>query len=180
MSLLFTYIKQNKWFLTKKKYIIILVDFYVSLCKFFCYPDPDQRFLKWIWIWPYDTDPTGSLSGSETLLLGDPGVQVRLFPGPALRWNARELPDRNREHTNTTKSIRFHLFLSFFFYSLIFSPPFPFFFLFFSFSILLFVLPHLFMSFSSPFLFFLPFLFSPYCSNHRTWVVRVLLFVVRC
>ena len=34
---------------------------------FFCYPDPDQRFLKWIRIWirPNDTDPTGS--GSETL-----------------------------------------------------------------------------------------------------------------
>ena len=38
--------------------MIILVDLYVI---FFCYPDPDQRFLKW----PNDTDPTGS--GSETL-----------------------------------------------------------------------------------------------------------------
>ena len=27
---------------------------------FFCYPDPDQRFLKWIRIRPNDTDPTGS------------------------------------------------------------------------------------------------------------------------
>ena len=27
---------------------------------FFCYSDPDQRFLKWIRIRPNDTDPTGS------------------------------------------------------------------------------------------------------------------------
>ena len=32
---------------------------------FFCYPDPDQCFLKWIRIKPEDTDPTGS----ETLVL---------------------------------------------------------------------------------------------------------------
>ena len=34
---------------------------------FIYYPEPDQRFLKWIRIWirPNDTDPTGS--GSETL-----------------------------------------------------------------------------------------------------------------
>ena len=68
LSLLFTYIKQNKWFNEKKKnyILIILVDLYASLSRFFCYPDPDQRFLKWIWIRPNDTDPTGS--GSETLL----------------------------------------------------------------------------------------------------------------
>ena len=51
------------------KYIlIILLDLYMSLSRFiFGYPDPDQRFLKWIRIWirPNDTDPTGS--GSETL-----------------------------------------------------------------------------------------------------------------
>jgi len=45
-----------------------LVDLYVSLSRFiFCYPDPDQRFLKWIRIRPNDTDPTGSGSGYETL-----------------------------------------------------------------------------------------------------------------
>ena len=43
---------------------MILVDLYASLSRFFCYPDPDQRFLKWIRIRPNDTDPTGS----ETLL----------------------------------------------------------------------------------------------------------------
>ena len=40
---------------------------------FFCYSDPDQRFLKWIRIRSNDTDPTGSgsvsVSGSETLIL---------------------------------------------------------------------------------------------------------------
>ena len=43
---------------------------YVSLSRFiFCYPDPDQLFLKWIQIRtrPNDTDPTGSGSGFETL-----------------------------------------------------------------------------------------------------------------
>ena len=41
----------------KKKYIlIVLVDLYASLSRFFfCYPDPDQRFLKRIR--PNDTDP---------------------------------------------------------------------------------------------------------------------------
>ena len=34
---------------------------------FFWYPDPDQRFLKWIRIRTNDTDPTGS--GYETLVL---------------------------------------------------------------------------------------------------------------
>ena len=33
---------------------------------FFCYSDPDQRFLKLIRIWPNDTHPTGA--GSETML----------------------------------------------------------------------------------------------------------------
>ena len=48
---------------------LIFVDLYVSLSRFiFCYPDPDQRFLKWIRIRtrPNDTVPTGS--GSETLI----------------------------------------------------------------------------------------------------------------
>ena len=35
---------------------------------FLYYPDPDQRFLKWIRTRPNDKDPIGS--GSETLLLG--------------------------------------------------------------------------------------------------------------
>ena len=36
----------------------MLADLYVSFIMiFFCYPDPDQRFLKWIWIRPNDTDP---------------------------------------------------------------------------------------------------------------------------
>ena len=43
MSLLFTYIKQNKNYI-----LIILVDFYVILSRFFCYPDPDKLFLRWI------------------------------------------------------------------------------------------------------------------------------------
>ena len=44
-----------------------MVYFNVSLSRFFfCYQDLDQRFLKWIWIRPNDTDPTGS--GSETLI----------------------------------------------------------------------------------------------------------------
>ena len=44
--------------------LIILVYFYLSLSRLiFCYPDPDQRFLKWIQIRsrPNDTDPTGAL-----------------------------------------------------------------------------------------------------------------------
>ena len=50
-----------------KNYIfIILVDFNVSLSRFFCYPDRDQRFQKWIRIRPNDTDPTRS--GSEALV----------------------------------------------------------------------------------------------------------------
>ena len=42
------------------------VDLYASLSLIiFCYPNPAQRFLKWIRIRPNDTDPTGS--GFETL-----------------------------------------------------------------------------------------------------------------
>ena len=40
---------------------------------FLYYPDPDQRFLKWIRIRPNDTDPTGS--GFDTLYL-----TVKLVP----------------------------------------------------------------------------------------------------
>ena len=53
----------------KKIYIlIILVDLYVSLSRIIRYPDPDPRFLKWIWIriQPNEVDLGGS--GSETLL----------------------------------------------------------------------------------------------------------------
>ena len=35
---------------------------------FFSYPDPDQRFLKWMRIQPNDMDPTRSESRSETLI----------------------------------------------------------------------------------------------------------------
>ena len=59
--------KQNKLFLLEKIYSynfwFILMWVYHD---FFCYQDPDQRFLKWIRIRPNDTDPTGS--GSETLI----------------------------------------------------------------------------------------------------------------
>ena len=48
MSLLFTYIKQN--------ILIILVDSMLVYKNFFCYSDPDQRFLKWIRIQTNDTD----------------------------------------------------------------------------------------------------------------------------
>ena len=52
-----------------KNYIFIFYNFCWFLCYFikgfFCYPDPDQRFRKWIRIWPNDTDPTGS----ETLIV---------------------------------------------------------------------------------------------------------------
>ena len=65
MSLLFTYIKQK----VISYILIIWVDFYLSLSRFFCYPDPYPRFLKWIRIRPNDTDHTGSGSGSETLLI---------------------------------------------------------------------------------------------------------------
>ena len=59
LSLLFTYIKQNKFF--QKKYILILVDLYESYKDIFlAAPDPDKRFLKWIRIRPIYTDPTGS------------------------------------------------------------------------------------------------------------------------
>ena len=73
LSLLFRYIKQNNLISFLKNYILIIsVDLYVSLSRFI-YPDPDQRFLKWIRIQPNDTDPTGSGSGSETLdeMIGD-------------------------------------------------------------------------------------------------------------
>ena len=62
-------IKQKKCFL-KKKYNnipIILVDFYVSLLRFFCYPNPDSRFLKWIRIRPNDTDPDRNTGIKNTL-----------------------------------------------------------------------------------------------------------------
>ena len=53
-------------FFSKKCILIILVDLYVSLSRFyFWYSDPDQRCVKWIRITPNDTDPTGS--GSKTL-----------------------------------------------------------------------------------------------------------------
>ena len=48
-SFLFTYIKQNKRFLFLK---IIFLKFWLICMRvnhdFFCYPHPDQRFLKWI------------------------------------------------------------------------------------------------------------------------------------
>ena len=39
--------------------------FIYFIYNYFCNPDSDQRFLKWIRIRPNDTDPTGS--GFETL-----------------------------------------------------------------------------------------------------------------
>ena len=64
-----------------------MVDLYVSLSRFiFCYTDPDQRFLKWIWIRtrPNDTDPTGSKHITQ--------LQLRIFEiffGPILFAQSR-------------------------------------------------------------------------------------------
>ena len=67
MSFSFTYIKQISDFLLK----LYSYSFGWFLCEFyhdfFCYPDPDQRFLRWIRIRPNDTDPT--IYGSETLVI---------------------------------------------------------------------------------------------------------------
>ena len=45
-------------FFKKNNILLILVDFYLSYHDFFCCPDPDERFLKWIRIRQNDTDPT--------------------------------------------------------------------------------------------------------------------------
>ena len=57
MSLLLMCNKQD--FLKIKLYSYNFGWFYVRLSRFFCYPDPDPRFLKWIWIQirPNDTNP---------------------------------------------------------------------------------------------------------------------------
>ena len=59
-------IKQKRDLKKTKNYdiLITLVDFYASLSRFFCYPDPGQRFLKWIRILPNEGDPGGSGSGT--------------------------------------------------------------------------------------------------------------------
>ena len=53
--------------------LLYFYDFGWFVCEFitifFWYPDPDQRFLKWIWIRPNDTDPIGSRF--ETLIVSD-------------------------------------------------------------------------------------------------------------
>ena len=66
MSLLFTYIKQNQWILYKNYIRIILVDFYVSLSRFFLLLGSGSTFPDVDPVRPNDTDPTGS----ETLQVG--------------------------------------------------------------------------------------------------------------
>ena len=61
LSLLFAYMKQNKWFLHNFGWFVCE---FITI--FFWYPDPDPRFLMRIRIRPNDTDPTGS--GFETLI----------------------------------------------------------------------------------------------------------------
>ena len=63
MSLLFICIKQKSninILIILVDFYLNLVDFYVNLSRFFCYPDPDPRYLKWIRIWPNEVEPGGS------------------------------------------------------------------------------------------------------------------------